>query len=187
MLPDRSNSKMRVLPSPQFAWANARQTYKAFLAVLVLCAAIAVATPAFGATSKAHSDSATNHQGWQVAVVIPDHQRDVNATVGLTGTYKVHPLVKTLLTAIVLINPKNCAEYAPGSWTTDSAAKYGDVYKGLVTGRLVDGACHKYKYTGDGIYYKWVADFQATKDKFKATWKAADSKVPVTFDLLLEK
>lgn len=187
MFPDRSNLNLRVPLSPRFAWANARQNRTALFTALLLCAAALAAVPAFGATSKAHSDSTTSHQGWQVGVVIADDRRDVNATVDTTGTYKVHPLVKTLLTAIVLYNPKNCGEYTPGNWTLNSPSKYGDIYKGDVTGKLANGKCHKYTYTGDGIYYKWVLDIHATKDKFKATWKADSDKIPVTFDLLLEK
>jgi hypothetical protein len=105
----------------------------------------------------------------------------------VTGTFKVHPLVKTLLTAIVLYDPKNCDEYTPGNWTLNSDPKYGNVYEGHVTGHLANGACHKYIYTGEGIYYKWVVDPKATKDKFKATWKADGDKIPVTFDLILVK
>jgi hypothetical protein len=185
VFPDRANPNLRVLPLPRSAWANARQTHAALIAALALCAAILAATPAFGATSNAHST--TNHQGWRVGVVIPDDRQDMNATANTSLTSKVHPNVKTLLTAIVLYNPKNCGEYSAGNWTVNSAAKYGNVYKGLVTGKLANGACHKYTYTGDAIYYKWVVDFKATKDKFKATWKADSDKIPVTFDLLLEK
>jgi hypothetical protein len=178
------NPRMHTLRLPL---ASARQTQAVLLAALVLCAAILAGTPAFGASSKAHSNSTTNHQGWQVGVVIPDNQAEVNATADLTGTFKVHPDVKTLLTAIVLYNPKNCAEYTPGNWTLNSDSKYGDIYKGHVSGHLVNGACHKFIYTGDGIYYKWVLDIHATKDKFKATWKGDSDKIPVTFDLILVK
>jgi hypothetical protein len=157
------------------------------LAALVLCATILAGTPAFGASSNAPSSSTTNHQGWKVGVLIADNQADVNATPDLTGTFKVHPLVKTLLTAIVLYNPKNCGEYTPGNWTLNSDSKYGDIYKGYVKGKLATGACHNFIYTGDGIYYKWVLDIHATKDKFKATWKGDSDKIPVTFDLDLVK
>jgi len=187
MFPGRSNPNLRVLPLLRFASAGARQTQAVLLAALVLCAAIVAGTPAFGASSKAPSNSTTNHRGWQVGVLIPDNQAVVKATSDVTGTFKIHPDVKTLLTAIVLYNPKNCAEYTPGNWTLNSDSKYGDIYKGLVKGKLATGACHKFIYTGDGIYYKWVVDIHATKDKFKATWKGDSDKIPVTFDLLLEK
>jgi hypothetical protein len=186
MFPDRSNPNLRV-PALRLAWASARQTQAVLLAALVLCAAILAGTPAFGASSKAHTDSTTNHEGWQIGVVIPDDQAEVSAAADLTGTFKVHPDVKTLLTAIVLYNTKNCGEYTPGNWTLNSNSKYGKEYEGHVSGHLANGACHKYVYTGEGIYYKWVSDIHATKDKFKATWKGDSDKIPVTFDLILVK
>jgi hypothetical protein len=177
----RSYLSSRFLSSQWRAIAGRSITQTILCASLALCAGILTATAAYGASSKANTDSAKNHQGWEVGVIVPDGQAEV------TGTWKVHPLVKTLLLAEVLYNPNNCGEYTPGNWVLESDPKYGNVYKGLVTGKLANGKCSKYRYTGDGVFYKWVVDIHATKDKFSERWYADGEYLPVTFDIILVK
>jgi hypothetical protein len=193
MFPIKSYPCLRVLLSLRLAITSARQTQAFLFTTLVLCAAILAGTPAYGASSKPNANSTSAQHDWKVGVVIPDGQEgisDFNPNVSgvhpdTSGYFTVHPDVKTLLVWLVLYNSKTCEEISPGNWTLNSGSKYGNEYKGYVSGKLSNGDCHAYKFTGDGIYYKWVRDPYATHDKFKATWKADGYSVPVTFYMTL--
>jgi hypothetical protein len=177
-----------VLPTRRFGFAVARKTSAVVLA-LTLCSTIGSVSPAYGATSKPHANSSSSHAGWQIGVLVPEGRSEAvgEFTPDYTLTTTVRPLVKTYLISFVLYNSKNCKEYTPGNWVLESPSKYGDIYKKEITGKLANGACSHYKFVSDAIYYKWVLDIHATKDKFTARWYADGEYLPWTFDLKLKK
>jgi hypothetical protein len=165
----RSYLNLRRLPWTRSTIASARQTQAILLAALALCVAIFTATPAYGASSKAHSDSTANNQNWKIGTMMPDDPADA-AGLHFDVTYRLYDLV--------LYNPKNCAEITAGSWA-NTAPIYGRVGQGYVYGHLANGDCPAYTYRFRAIYYEWTRDPSATKDHFKAYWYGAGHKSPI--------
>jgi hypothetical protein len=202
----RFSLNLRFLPSTGSRIARARKFQTSMMAAVALCAAVLAGTPAFAATrnatpaspSKADQmaptispeEAAAQHQTLKYAAVVTEGEPQA-ATMTFSvdsksyyGTWTVYPDSRKLLVSFVAYN-KYCQEVTPGYWTEGSIGpKYGDVTQGLVKGRLSNGDCPQYIFTGAGIYYKWVSHTGSThNDEFKANWHGAGMENMVTFYL----
>ena len=99
------------------------------------------------------------------------------------GTWTAYPYVQEFLVSFVANNV--CQEVTPGSWYEGSVApKYGIVTQAHVKGRLGNGECSDYVFTGAGIFYQWVHKTSSSRsDEFKANWKGGGMENKVTFDI----
>lgn len=100
------------------------------------------------------------------------------------GTWTTYPYVNKFLVSFVAYN-EYCQEVTAGYWTEGSIGpKYGLVTQALVKGKLSNGDCSEYIYTGAGIFYQWVDKTSSTHDdEFKANWHGAGLENKVTFYL----
>jgi hypothetical protein len=98
------------------------------------------------------------------------------------GTWTAYPYVHEFLVSFVAYNDY-CEEITPGSWYEGSVApKYGIVTQKHVKGKLSNGDCSDYIFTGAGIFYQWVDKTSSSRsDEFKANWKGAGMENKVTF------
>ena len=90
------------------------------------------------------------------------------------GTWTAYPYVHEFLVSFVAYN-EYCQEITAGSWYEGSIApKYGIVTQEHVKGKLENGECSDYVFTGAGIFYQWVDKTSSSRsDEFKANWKGA--------------
>lgn len=100
------------------------------------------------------------------------------------GTWIAYPYVHEFLVSFVAYN-EYCQEVSAGSWYEGSIApKYGLVTQDHVKGRLDNGDCSDYVFTGAGIFYQWVDKTGSSRnDEFEAYWKGAGMENKVTFYL----
>jgi hypothetical protein len=203
----RFSLNLRFLPSTRSRIAPARRFQTSIIAAVALCAAVlAAGTPVFAASRNATSPSpsksdqmaptispeeaAAQHQTLKYAAVVAEGDSQVAAmtfavdSTSYYGTWTVYPDATKLLVSFVAYN-KYCQEVTPGYWTEGSIGpKYGEVAQGLVKGRLSNGDCSQYIFTGAGIYYKWVYHTGSThNDEFKANWHGGGLENMVTFYL----
>jgi hypothetical protein len=205
MYPMRSYLNLRCLPAKCFAVASTRQSQTSLLGAFALCAAmLATGTLAYPASRNPNAPSPSNGsimaptisseeaaakgETLHYAMVVPDGESEaalsVDPLTSYYGTWTVYPFTKKFLTSFVAYNNK-CQEVGHGTWYEGSVApKYGQVTQALVKGKLSNGACSKYIFTGAGIYYKWVYKTGSThNDEFKAYWKGGSLQNNVTFYL----
>jgi hypothetical protein len=200
----RSYLNLRFLPSMGIARARKFQT--SLICAVALCAAVlAASTPVFAASRNTNAaspdnsskmaptispeEAAAQHQTLKFAAVVSESESQDAAMMaeGETsyyGTWTVYPYSRKFLVSFVAYN-RYCQEVTSGYWTEGSIGpKYGQVTQGLVKGRLSNGDCPQYIYTGAGIYYKWVYQTGSThNDEFKANWHGGGLENMVTFYL----
>jgi hypothetical protein len=199
---------LRFLPSTGSRIARASKFQTSMIAAVTLCAAVlAAGTPVFAASRNATpaspskgdqmaptispEEAAAQHQTLKYAAVVAEGESQAAEMTfavessSYYGTWTVYPYSRKLLVSFVAYN-KYCQEVTPGYWTEGSIGpKYGQVTQGLVKGRLTNGDCPQYIFTGAGIYYKWVSQTGFThNDEFKANWHGAGMENMVTFYLL---
>jgi hypothetical protein len=183
MFPIQLFSSLRVLPSRQFATANAHRSHTALVAGLALCAAILAMPPVYGeggeSSSRASADSTTNHQTMQLGTVVPDTQEN------LKSTLTVEPKVKTLMGSGVVYTNK-CHEISTGRWEIDKLPAYGKISMGTITGTLKKSPCPGVKFTSGAIFYTWTKPTKAKEDGFQATYFGYVNPVHVTWTLKLK-
>jgi hypothetical protein len=188
--------------------ATIRRSQTTLIAAAALCAAVLVSGSAAFASSRNSSsaapasstdtgkmaptitaeEAAAKHQTLKFAAVIADgdFQNASFMTDGETksyyGTWTVYPFQNTLLVSFVAYN-EYCQEVTPGYWTEGSIGpKYGEVTQAHHKGRLSNGDCPGWIFTGAGVFYKWVHSTGSThNDEFKANWHGAGLENKVTF------
>jgi hypothetical protein len=201
-----SNLNLRFLPSTGSWIARARKSQTSMIGAAVLCAvALTLGTPAFAASRNTNAagpnsgrqmaptvsaeEAAAQHQTLKFAAVVSaDESQDATmmaqGETSYYGTWTVYPYARKFLVSFVAYN-RYCQEVTPGYWTLGSIApKYGKLTEQYVKGRLSNGDCSQYIYTGTGIYYDWVYKTGTThNDEFKATWHGGSVQNMVTFYL----
>lgn len=100
------------------------------------------------------------------------------------GVWTTYPYVHRFLVSFVAYNDY-CQEITPGYWTEGSIGpSFGLVTQAHVKGRLSNGDCSQYVYTGAGIFYQWVYNTNYYQnDEFKANWHGGGLENKVTFYL----
>ncbi len=188
--------------------ATIARSQTTLLTAAALCAALFVTGSAASASSRNSSsasptpsaqsgkeaqtitpeEAAAKHQTLKYAAVVADgdFQNASFMTDGETksyfGTWTVYPYQNTLLVSFVAYN-EYCQEVTPGYWTAGSVnSKYGEVTQAYHKGRLSNGDCPGWIFTGRAVYYKWVYSTGSThNDEFKANWHGGSLENKVTF------
>lgn len=199
----RSSLNLRALSSTGSKLATSRIAFTALAAVALLAGSTAFASSRNNSGSNAPAasnaagkmapmitpeEAAAKHQVLKYAAVVSegDFQNSSFMSDGETksyyGTWTVYPYQNTLLVSFVAYN-EYCQEVTPGYWTEGSIGpRYGEVTQAQVRGRLSNGDCSGYIYTGAGVFYKWVYSTGSThNDEFKANWHGGSLENKVTF------
>lgn len=180
----------RSLFATRSAVAGNRKSQSILLAALALCLTVYTSIPAYGASSKASSNSTSSHQGIHYGTSAPDSRSPIAAASGfqpdLTLIYTgIRPGVTYYLTDLVLYNDR-CQEVTPGSWS-GTEPTYGVVNQGYVYGHLSNGDCPGVRFKFRAIYYTWTHDKHAKTDEFKAHWSGDGYKTnTITFKFGLD-